>query len=175
MGAPGDNRLANETRRTGPGGRAIILRRLIVIIALIGEAFGLRQMSLSIDDGPARWVSEPRFPSGGSGNIVGQSPALRNIVQQIELVAPTDANVLILGESGSGKELVAQEIYRRSERTARAMVRVNCASVPRELYESEFFVAADLLGVRPTTLASRIERMGLIRPASQRHGFQGSF
>ncbi len=73
------------------------------------------------------------------GEIVGQSPSLRNIIQQIELVAPTDASVLILGESGSGKELVAQEIHRRSQRRERAMVRVNCASVPRELYESEFF------------------------------------
>ncbi len=73
------------------------------------------------------------------GDIVGNSAALRSIIQQIELVAPTDANVLILGESGTGKELVAQEIHRRSGRSTRAMVRVNCASVPRELYESEFF------------------------------------
>ena len=80
-------------------------------------------------------VSEAR----SFGDIVGHSPALRNIIQQIELVAPTDASVLILGESGTGKELVAQEIHRRSDRSARAMVRVNCASVPRELYESEFF------------------------------------
>ncbi len=80
-------------------------------------------------------VSEAR----AFGDIIGQSPALRNIVQQIELVAPTDASVLILGESGTGKELVAQEIHRRSQRGARALVRVNCASVPRELYESEFF------------------------------------
>ena len=80
-------------------------------------------------------VSEAR----AYGDIIGQSPALRNIIQQIELVAPTDASVLILGESGTGKELVAQEIHRRSERHTRAMVRVNCASVPRELYESEFF------------------------------------
>ena len=80
-------------------------------------------------------VSEAR----AYGDIVGHSPALHTIIQQIELVAPTDANVLILGESGTGKELVAQEIHRRSERHMRAMVRVNCASVPRELYESEFF------------------------------------
>ena len=73
------------------------------------------------------------------GDIIGQSAALRTIVQQIELVAPTDANILILGESGTGKELVAQEIHRRSKRKGRALVRVNCASVPRELYESEFF------------------------------------
>ncbi len=80
-------------------------------------------------------VSEAR----AYGDIVGQSPALRNIIQQIDLVAPTDASVLILGESGTGKELVAQEIHRRSDRQSRAMVRVNCAAVPRELYESEFF------------------------------------
>lgn len=80
-------------------------------------------------------VSEAR----AFGEIVGQSPALRSIIQQIELVAPTDASVLILGESGTGKELVAQEIHRRSQRRDRALVRVNCASVPRELYESEFF------------------------------------
>ena len=73
------------------------------------------------------------------GDIIGHSAALRTILQQIALVAPTDANVLILGESGTGKELVAQEIHRRSERHGRSLVRVNCASVPRELYESEFF------------------------------------
>ncbi len=85
------------------------------------------------------YLKEEVFESRAYGDIVGQSPALRNIIQQIDLVAPTDASVLILGESGTGKELVAQEIHRRSERQGRAMVRVNCASVPRELYESEFF------------------------------------
>ena len=73
------------------------------------------------------------------GDIVGQSPSLKNVLQQIELVAPTDASVLILGESGTGKELVAREIHRRSLRKDRPMVKVNCASIPRELYESEFF------------------------------------
>ena len=73
------------------------------------------------------------------GDIVGQSPSLKNVLQQIDLVAPTDASVLILGESGTGKELVAREIHRRSQRKDRPMVKVNCASIPRELYESEFF------------------------------------
>jgi len=73
------------------------------------------------------------------GDIVGQSASLKNILQQIELVAPTDASVLILGESGTGKELVAREIHHRSLRKDRPMVKVNCASIPRELYESEFF------------------------------------
>lgn len=73
------------------------------------------------------------------GDLVGQTPALRAVLEQIELVAPTDANVLILGESGTGKELVAREIHKRSARKHGPMIRVNCASIPRELYESEFF------------------------------------
>jgi formate hydrogenlyase transcriptional activator len=73
------------------------------------------------------------------GEILGVSAPIRSVAEQIELVAPTDATVLILGESGTGKELVAREIHRRSQRTQRPMIRVNCASIPRELYESEFF------------------------------------
>lgn len=73
------------------------------------------------------------------GDIVGQSLPLQQVLRQIELVAPTDASVLILGESGTGKELIAREIHRRSQRRGEAMVRVNCASIPHELYESEFF------------------------------------
>lgn len=72
-------------------------------------------------------------------DIVGQSAGLQRLLRQIEMVAPTDATVLIVGESGTGKELVAREIHRRSRRRAGPLVRVNCASVPRELYESEFF------------------------------------
>jgi PAS domain S-box-containing protein len=71
--------------------------------------------------------------------IVGDSPALKKVLAQIEMVAPTNANVLILGESGTGKELVARAIHDRSPRKEAALVRVNCASVPRELFESEFF------------------------------------
>ncbi len=73
------------------------------------------------------------------GGIIGRSAAIVNLVAQIELVAPTDASVLVLGESGTGKELVADEIHRRSHRRNRPMVKVNCAGIPRELYESEFF------------------------------------
>ncbi len=73
------------------------------------------------------------------GPIIGKSLALQNIVQQISMVAPTDANVLIVGESGTGKELLAHEIHKRSPRSSRPLIRVNCASIPRELYESEFF------------------------------------
>jgi transcriptional regulator with GAF, ATPase, and Fis domain len=74
-----------------------------------------------------------------AGRLIGESEALRHVVRQVELVAPTGANVLILGESGTGKELVASEIHERSLRRHRAMIRVNCPAIPRELFESEFF------------------------------------
>ncbi len=73
------------------------------------------------------------------GDLVGASPALANVIRQIDLVAPTEATVLILGESGTGKELLAREIHKRSQRRDAPLIRVNCASIPRELYESEFF------------------------------------
>jgi transcriptional regulator with GAF, ATPase, and Fis domain len=73
------------------------------------------------------------------GSIIGQSPLLNHMMQQLELVAPTDANVLIQGESGTGKELVAREIHLRSARGEAPLIKVNCASIPRELFESEFF------------------------------------
>jgi transcriptional regulator with GAF, ATPase, and Fis domain len=76
---------------------------------------------------------------GAFGDILGHSPALQRVLSQVEMVARTDATVLILGESGTGKELVARAIHQRSPRAAKPLVRVNCAAVPRELFESEFF------------------------------------
>ncbi len=73
------------------------------------------------------------------GTIIGDSYPIKTVISQIELVAPTDANVLIHGESGTGKELVAREIHRHSQRKDKPMVKVNCATIPKELYESEFF------------------------------------
>ncbi len=71
--------------------------------------------------------------------IVGQSHAINQVLNQIELVAPTMATVLITGESGTGKELIARAIHDRSERSDRPLIRVNCAAIPHELFESEFF------------------------------------
>ncbi len=85
------------------------------------------------------YLQEAVVEAKAFGDLVGQSAALRHIVSQIDLVAPTEASVLILGETGSGKELVAHEIHRRSQRKDGSLVRVNCASIPRELFESEFF------------------------------------
>jgi PAS domain S-box-containing protein len=73
------------------------------------------------------------------GRIVGKSPALKHMLAQVEAVADTPANVLVLGESGVGKELVARAIHARSPRAEAPLVKVNCASIPKELFESEFF------------------------------------
>jgi formate hydrogenlyase transcriptional activator len=73
------------------------------------------------------------------GEIIGRSPPMRHISEQVAVVAPTNATVLILGESGTGKELVAREIHNASSRRDGPMVRVNCAAVPRDLFETEFF------------------------------------
>jgi transcriptional regulator with GAF, ATPase, and Fis domain len=73
------------------------------------------------------------------GDMIGQSKAFQQLLRQVEMVAPTDSAVLILGETGTGKELVAREIHKRSRRCDKPLIRVNCASIPKELYESEFF------------------------------------
>ncbi len=75
----------------------------------------------------------------GGHDLIGSSAPLQRIHQQIRLVAPTDANVLICGESGTGKELLARAIHQQSLRRDRPLIRVNCAAIPRELFESEFF------------------------------------
>ena len=85
------------------------------------------------------YLKEEVIEAKAFGDLIGQSAALRQISSQIDLVAPTDASVLILGETGTGKELVAHEIHRRSRRKDKPLIRVNCASIPKDLYESEFF------------------------------------
>lgn len=73
------------------------------------------------------------------GRIIGESPALKKMLVRLEAVSQTNASVLIQGESGVGKELVAHAIHARSPRANGPLVKVNCASIPHELFESEFF------------------------------------
>jgi formate hydrogenlyase transcriptional activator len=73
------------------------------------------------------------------GDMVGGSSGLRKLMQQVQLVAPTDATVLITGESGTGKELIARAIHEQSARGDRPLVKLNCSAVPEGLFESEFF------------------------------------
>lgn len=71
--------------------------------------------------------------------MVGESPLMETLAGQIDLIAPTESRVLILGENGSGKELVAQAIHNGSARSGKPFVRVNCAAIPEGLFESELF------------------------------------
>lgn len=75
----------------------------------------------------------------GDGEILGKSKAINNILQMIDKVAPLDTRVLITGENGTGKELVARAIHKKSERKDKSFVEVNCAAIPNELIESELF------------------------------------
>src|SRR5258707_9549245 len=71
--------------------------------------------------------------------IVGVSPALHAVLSGVSKVARTDSTVLITGETGTGKELIARAVHKRSQRSARAFVSVNCAAIPRDLIASELF------------------------------------
>ena len=95
----------------------------------------------------------------GLGEIIGRSLPMRHVHEQISVVAPTNATVLILGESGTGKELVAREIHKASSRRDGPMVRVNCAAVPHDLFESEFF--GHLKGAFTGAIRDRVGRFEL--------------
>jgi formate hydrogenlyase transcriptional activator len=84
-------------------------------------------------------LREPVRPEDKFDDIIGRSDSLRTVLDEVKIVAPTDSTVLILGETGTGKELIAQAIHHRSSRRDRPFVRVNCAAIPSGLLESELF------------------------------------
>lgn len=79
------------------------------------------------------------YPADAESGIIGNSPAMRRVAEQIALVSATETNVLITGETGTGKDLVARAIHRTSRRARRPFVRVNCTALHKELFESELF------------------------------------
>lgn len=87
----------------------------------------------------AQYLRDSVKALGGFDQILGQSPALREVLRDIEQVAATDTTVLILGETGTGKELVARAIHAASRRRDKPLITVNCAAIPAALMESEFF------------------------------------
>jgi transcriptional regulator with GAF, ATPase, and Fis domain len=82
---------------------------------------------------------EVKIVRGHHQGLIGQSPALRHVLEQVEQVAATNSSVLLIGETGTGKELIASAIHELSPRGSRSMVRVSCAAIPETLIESELF------------------------------------
>jgi len=102
------------------------------------EAHDKRKEALEHSEDELYPIDEPSSEVGFE-SIVGRSAALRRVLRQLEVVAPTDSGVLIQGETGTGKELIAQAIHDRSARRERPFIKVNCAAIPSGLLESELF------------------------------------
>ena len=100
---------------------------------LVSVRNALRQAALEEENRELRHQSDARF------DMIGSTPVMRQLYDQILRAAPTQARVLITGENGTGKELVARALHRNSSRAEGPFVRVNCAAIPRELFESELF------------------------------------
>jgi DNA-binding NtrC family response regulator len=105
-----------------------------VVLALMEKAS--ERAALSAENETLRAQLESRVPIP---NLVGGSPKMQQLFEMIKAVAPTDASVLIHGENGTGKELVAEAIHQLSKRSARPFIKINCAAIPSELIESELF------------------------------------
>jgi two-component system response regulator HydG len=123
-----------------------------VVLRAVGEA-----QVIASGEAPRPGAAPDSIYSG----MVGQSPSMRELFRVIERVAPTDATVVILGETGTGKELVARALHERSPRAAKRLVAVNCAAIPRSLIESELFGHA-----RGSFTGATTDRAGLFEEAS---------
>ena len=123
--------------------------------AALGEVDRLRER---LEQENAYLQEEIRIEISPHG-IIGRSAAIQKTLRQVQLVAPTDASVMITGESGTGKELIARAIHEASERRDRPLIRVNCAAIPRELFESEFF--GHVKGAFTGALRDRVGRFEL--------------
>jgi len=109
------------------------------LLATVRTAAALRQSRKAVTTERQKVVAAASPVAGGETPLLGQSPAMHRVMQLIERAAPTDANVLILGENGTGKELVARELHRRSRRADRVMLSVDLGAVAESLFDSELF------------------------------------
>ena len=117
-----------EFVQRGPGDTSSLAR-------MLRENGSSSEDDISSDESPApEEEAEPAFKG-----IIGRSPALRALLKQVAVVAPTDSTVLITGETGSGKELIAQAIHDASPRRNGSLIKVNCGAIPENLFESELF------------------------------------
>jgi len=108
-------------------------------VEFLTKPFEVEDLLGAIQQAVSGTHSEELETKNDSADVVGESRALQAALRSIQMVAPTDSTVLIQGETGTGKEVLAKEVHRRSRRADKPLIRVNCASIPKELYESEFF------------------------------------
>jgi PAS domain S-box-containing protein len=111
------------------------------VAVAVNNAMAFKQLSELRDrlDEEKKYLEEEINLEHRFDDIVGESTGLRNVLREVETVAPTDATVLIEGETGTGKELLARAIHRLSSRADRAFIKLNCAAIPSGLLESELF------------------------------------
>ena len=127
--------LSDRHQRLVPG-QAIPMQAAAIHLSMaIGNVLAGERISSHLTEVPQR---RPALPGQTSG-MIGSSPAMKIIRQLISQVAPSDSTILVLGETGTGKELVAKAIHENSARRQNAMVKVNCAALPANLIESELF------------------------------------
>src|SRR5437867_800222 len=133
---------ASFEKRTFDGGEVQLLQDVSEIISMaVANALAFEEINALKEQLQAenRLLQDEIVQTSIFEEIVGSSQALRKVLTSIDRVAPTDSTVLITGETGTGKELIAHAIHRRSPRSQRALVKVNCAALPKELIASELF------------------------------------
>jgi transcriptional regulator with GAF, ATPase, and Fis domain len=141
-----------QSRAEPRGGRVELASRTQLLSGLLGATLArveaeaerlrtltaLEQLKSSLE-AERDFLRQEAKGEPGTRDLLGTSAALRRALDAVEAVAPTNAAVLLLGESGVGKELFARAVHERSRRANEPLVKVNCASIPKELFESEFF------------------------------------
>ena len=112
-----------------------------VVLCVIRDISGLKEAeeALRRSEQEKRYLADELVTTHQFDRLIGESPSLKRILKQVETVAPTDASVLILGETGTGKELIARAIHDLSTRRDHAFVKLNCSAIPTGLLESELF------------------------------------
>ncbi|MEM7202209.1 MAG: sigma 54-interacting transcriptional regulator [Planctomycetota bacterium] len=118
-----------------PNGAVVVFRDTTLRRRAEAEIRALKEQLEAEND----YLQEEILSDFGAGEILGDSAATSALRRAIETVAPTDATILVHGETGTGKELVARAIHANGPRRQKPLIKVNCASIPRELFESEFF------------------------------------
>ncbi len=140
LGLLGVHRIRGRTRALADDLHILeIIATLITQVLKLNDRVAEQTARLEHENRELKWALEHGSPQQATLGIVGESPALRHALRQIEQVSDTDVTVLLLGESGTGKELFARALHLSSPRRDQPFVKVNCGAIPENLFESELF------------------------------------